>query len=221
MFFEAHYDPAPARVMNELLPFFQKENVTTFYAEQPITETKESTIQSYLLVEQTIKLKDQNDPYVQQYYLTLPAYKEYINFLQNLSKYSIDFKAVDTPPASNTLEQISNRVMRNKFVVDNIIKSDVDKSLMLIGLHHYDIGCQLTALGYDVQGYYIPSLPVGKYEYSKIDDVLRPKNKDKQQDLWKVQMKCDKDYFFDLKVIDTSLNDQLNATHIIIDDYYN
>ncbi|RST67782.1 hypothetical protein [Candidatus Aquarickettsia rohweri] len=32
MFFEAHYDPAPARVMNELLPFFQKENVTTFYA---------------------------------------------------------------------------------------------------------------------------------------------------------------------------------------------
>ena len=43
IFFEAHTDPLPTKTMRELLPFFKEQNIKTFYAEQPITETKDET----------------------------------------------------------------------------------------------------------------------------------------------------------------------------------
>ena len=225
IFFESHSDPAPARTMNELLPFFNKENIKTFCAEQPTTETKESTIQQHLLVEQKMKSVDQKsvtDPYIQEYFRALPAHKEYIKFLNNLSKYSIKFKAVDMPYGS-MVAQIKNNEERNKFIANKIVNSYIDNDLlMLIGLHHLEIGCKLKKAGYDVYGYYIPSLSIGEHEYSKLDEYVRPKNKDDHTKIWKAKINCDKEgYFFDFNVIDISINNQLNATNMIIDDYYN
>ena len=131
-------------------------------------------------------------------------------------KYQIKFKAVDMPDRG-FVEQIKAKAERDQFMVDRIIESKANP-LLLVGLNHVDMACKLILQAYQVHAYYTPSISLAKSELSVVDRNVRPKDKQHTK-IFKVKMECDKKDFFVLKVIDVSLNKELNTTKMIIEDY--
>jgi hypothetical protein len=227
IFFESHTDPLPAKTMRQLLPFFKSQNVKTFCAEQPTTETKDETIEKFLsmdykvkeLMKPGVKLNDEAKAIIEYYDTHSLAHKEYVDFLRSLSKYQIKFRGVDMPYRS-FVEQIKARAERDQFMVDRIIELKANP-LLLVGINHADVACKLILQGYQVHAYYTPSISA-KSELSIVDNIIdrnvRPKDK-QHTEIFKVKMECDEKDFFILKVIDISLNKELNTTKMIIEDY--